>query len=60
MTSMLVREVDCVKRGIWLIVTLLLLTGATACSAHSVTTATTEPAGTGLEGLEVIVHRAPG
>ncbi len=60
MTSMLVREVDFVKRGIWLVVPLLLLTGVSACSAHSVATATTQPTVTGLEGLEVIVHRAPG
>ncbi len=60
MTSMLVRgRLAVVKRGIWLIVPLLLLTGASACSAHSVTTATIEPAGSGLGGVEVIVHRAP-
>lgn len=63
MTSMLVRAVDLVRKGIWLIVPLLVLSVASACSGRSATTATIatiETTGPGLAGAEFIVHQAPG
>ncbi len=53
-----------VKKGIWIVVPLLLL-GATACTSGTTettttTTATVEASGPGLEGVEFIVHQVPG
>ncbi len=57
-----------VKKGIWIVLPMLLL-GVSACSGGSATTVTTvtttspgavEVSGTGLEGVEFIVHQVPG
>jgi len=59
MARLSVREVTVVKKGIWLIVPLLLV-GASACSGNSPSSTGSEALPSGLEGVEFIVHQAPG
>jgi len=55
---LLVRMVVVMKRRMWLVAPLIVLMGTSACSGG--TTAMVEAAGTELDGVEFVVHQAPG
>jgi len=56
--SLLARMVVVMKRRMWFAASLIVLMGTSACSGG--TAATVEASGTGLDGVEFVVHQAPG
>jgi len=56
--SLFARMVVVMKKRMWLAAPLIVLMGASACSGGTATTV--EAAGTELDGVEFVVHQAPG
>jgi len=59
MARLFVREVTVVKRAIWVIIPLLLV-GASTCSGSPSNSTSFETLSSGLDGVEFVVHQAPG